>query len=543
MDTSLSSVRLTRRSRPAAWLRSSTGSAPDRLRRVQDAVRQSPAIQACVVGVLLCCVLPFAYDVAGISASLAKATVLSAAAAATFWYLRRVLAIGVWIALPFSIVFLYHPLSAAMSVGDSTVSATLPMLLVPLVAGLSHLLVTNRDIRLAMVLGGLLGVGLVVDRVGGGAMVGLSLTLLLSEALITQKERGGSRFWRRFALHLAVAAALCAVVALAAPGVLSHFGIDMADGVEHAPPAHSVISAPLALVDRDGLLASRLSKLPDDLTGGGACYLGWPIIVLCLVAVWPGSCGDRRRRAAGLVMLVLALTWLIRGDASLHVQLQRLFEFATVKRYVEPLTLHLLGLLVVPLLLLVTSGFLAAARLVTRRNRLTFPAVVFGSTVVMAWWATSPADVTPSGVSLSSALAGSQTTKVLMAFLLVAVAATGLRRVWVGLRTRRWRAALWLIAFGVLAIDCRPYMLAAIHEASAAHVANNAEPHARNCEEGRECAQVTRASCTSYQGLAAQLPTPCSGRVQSDRPIGRSTSGHKIQKTRRSHLTPPLYRV
>ena len=94
------------------------------------------------------------------------------------------------------------------------------------------------------------------------------------------------RRWRESAVRLAALAAITTVVALGLPGVLKGLDVALPASRSTGSTGLGALTAPFALVDRSGLLASRLTNLPAELTaGGGTGYLGWSVIGLGLVAL------------------------------------------------------------------------------------------------------------------------------------------------------------------------------------------------------------------------------------------------------------------
>ncbi len=248
------------------------------------------------------------------------------------------------------------------------------------------------------------------------------------------------------------------------PRLAGHFGFALPIASSTLPSAQ--VTGPFTLVDRDGLLASRLDALPDDLTaGGGRHYLGWSLLVLCLIAVWPmrRDGGDEHpltatRRFALLLVLAFSLMWVMRGSESLHAQLVRMFEFGTVKRYVEPATLHLLGVMTVPLLLGCVVLLLSVGTLLSGRKPWTWVAVFGASTAVITWWTLAPHPPLPTSTLSSGVASGSAVAASIPAMLLVCGAAAGLQRLMAGAKAKLKRLAVWLIALAILAADVAPYV-------------------------------------------------------------------------------------
>ena len=216
------------------------------------------------------------------------------------------------------------------------------------------------------------------------------------------------------------------------------------------------LTAPLNLVDREGLLALRLTDLPAGLTaGGGTGYLGWSVIALGLIAFWPRRRvnSEALQRTAALLILALGLFWLLRGPDSLHDQLRRIFESATVKRHVEPATLQLLGLLVMPLMAMPLLVFLAVGGVLRNRRRWTIGSVLAASVTAILWWGTSPAMLVGSASQIAAAIQGSAMSAALVTFPLVCGVAVGLERLCEGTPTRSGRVLLWPSVLVLLAAD------------------------------------------------------------------------------------------
>lgn len=171
---------------------------------------------------------------------------------------------------------------------------------------------------------------------------------------------------------------------------------------------------------------------------------------------------DYLRRTAALLILAFGLLWLLRGPESMHVQLRRLFEFATVKCYVEPLTLHLLGLLTIPLAAMPLLAFLAVGGVLRRRPRWTFGSIIAAAATAMLWWGVSPAAVPGSVARFAGATQGSATPTALVVFPLICGTAAGFQRLCTACHTRRGRAAVWLCVLVLLAADLYPYARTAL---------------------------------------------------------------------------------
>ena len=236
-----------------------------------------------------------------------------------------------------------------------------------------------------------------------------------------------------------------------------------------------------------------------------------------------------------LLLLALALLWLLRGPDSLHVQLRRIFEFATVKRYVEPATLHLLGLLAIPLLAMPLLVFLAAGGFLRRRPRWTISSVLAASAAAILWWGTSPAAVQGLAGRAINSIQGATMLTALAVFPLFCGAAAGLQRLRRAARRRSGRLLLWLCVMVLLVADfCGPARRAVdrVGEPSVHACA------ARTYENERECAQVLLTDL-SVRGFAE--PTRCALPSvfvpRRSRPFVTTNSRYTLRKSHDAGLT------
>jgi hypothetical protein len=265
------------------------------------------------------------------------------------------------------------------------------------------------------------------------------------------------------------------------------------------------ISDRLCLFTATTFSAATLTNLPSELTAGrGASYLGWTVIGLALIAVWPArQVSQERRRVAGLLLLALMLLWLSRGPESLHGQLRRMFEFATVKRYVEPGTQHLLGLWTIPLFALALSVFFAVGGVLQRRPGWTIGTIITATAAAMVWWGTSPASLAGAVARFVRPTQGSATLTALVLFPLICGTAVGFQRLCTASRTRRGRMVVWLCVLVLIAADLGDPTQRAVDRARQPSIHACA---ARTYENEREWAQASPS--VSVKGLPNQLGAP-----------------------------------
>jgi len=211
---------------------------------------------------------------------------------------------------------------------------------------------------------------------------------------------------------------------------------------------------PFSLVDRGAVLASRLDTLPAEVVaGGGVGYLGWFVLLLCLVAVWPVGRQAPTRRAGLVLTLAFLLVWATFGAQNPHARLRELIEYATVRRYVEPATLNLLGALTVLLALLVLLAFLATAALLSGKCRWTCPVVLVSSAMALGWWTAAPGNLGETAGRISVAVCGSMPVRSAVALLLACVAALGLQRCSRAPRRRHRRLVLSVVLLALTLLD------------------------------------------------------------------------------------------
>jgi hypothetical protein len=452
MLSSANTMRLSRGDGPAVARRVE---GPSSLARTIALTTRGPLGQAILVGVLLAGGLKWIGGVVGVAMTASDVLVISVAAAAAFWFMRGVLGVGFWVALPCSLIWLCHPLQLGSIIGISASAACWPVLLVPVVFAVAGGAAARFGLRGGVFLGLTLGGALAVTGRGGVILVALAAVFTAYGVMAAHQPSRQPISWKTYALGMLIVIVVATFVALALPGVAGQFGAVLpVQGT--AAIGSNAATAPFAWVDRTGLLASRLPVLPEDLrAGGGSLYLGWSMVALCLIAVWPRAADSSHRGAALLITLAFTALWFACGTESLHAQLVRMFEFATLKRYVEPATLQILGLMTVPLAILILVLFLAVGGL--SRRRWTFVSVIAAAATVLLSWAVTPADVLPTSIAQSNAPQNSALLRPLVAFLFVSGAAAGLQRLLDATTTSPRRLVVWMIVLALMAVDIQPY--------------------------------------------------------------------------------------
>jgi len=387
----------------------------------------------------------------GISGGFAHAAVVAGAAAGAYLCLRRMMVLPVWAACLGAVLFLCHPLCVAKTHPSIALAEALPLLLVPWMLLLCRQCARRRRIHVALSCAAVLGIVAVLGASTWAIAMMLPVLCLATEFVLIERQIA----WRRHLGWFVLVVIIAALGGLALFAALSRWG-PFSTNLD-AAKAQTALTAPLALIDRDGALSFRLVKLPNELVaGGGAHYLGFSLITLCLIAVWPSRHCDHSRRAAAWIVLAMVLIWMSLGK-NLHIQLQSMMEFATVRRYVEPATLHLLGVMIVALLAVGLLLFLSTARLISGPRRWTLPAVMVASALLMLWWRTAPPELLPAITRWMAPERSLPILQSLTAMLLVDAAAAGMHRTahaQVSLHRRLLTAAI-LIA--LVATDVYPY--------------------------------------------------------------------------------------
>lgn len=387
----------------------------------------------------------------GITGGMAHFVVVAGAAAGAYVCLRRMMVLPVWVALLGAVLFLCHPLCVARTHPSIALTEALPLLLVPWMLLLCRQCAQSRRIGMALACAVMLGIVVALCVPVWGMAVVLPVLCLAAELVLIEPKIAWRRHLGRFVL-IAIIAALSGLASLTA---LSRWGLRSSN--LQLSDAQTALTAPLTLVDRDGALSSRLAKLSAELiSGGGAHYLGISLIILCLIAVWPSRHGYTARRAAAWIVLAMSLIWLSLGK-NLHIQLLSLMEFATVRRYVEPAALHLLGVMVFVLLAVGLSLFLSTARLISGPGRWTLPAVVVASVLSMLWWRTAPPELWPTITRWLAPERSLPLLQSLAAMLLVGAAAGGLHRAVHVQRSWHRRLLTAAVIIALLAVDVYPY--------------------------------------------------------------------------------------
>ena len=386
-----------------------------------------------------------------ITGEMAHAAVVAGAAVGAYLCLRRMVVLPVWASLLGAVLFVCHPLCVANTHPSITLTEALPLLLAPWILLLCRQCAQGRRIGIALAFAAMLGIaGTLCAAVWKMAMV-LPMLCLAVEFTLIERQTARRRPFGRFVPVTTVAAlsGLASFAALSRSNLLSTS--------LHVGPAQTALTAPLASVDRDGALSSRLAKLPAEfISDGGAHYLGVSLIILCLIALWPSRHRQPSRRVAAWIMLAMFLTWLSLGK-NIHIQLLSLLEFATVRRYVEPLTLHLLGGMIVFLLTVGLLLFLSTARLISGSGRWTFPAVMIAAALSMIWWRTAPPELWPAITRWLAPERSLPFLQTLAAMLLVGAAAMGLHRAVGAQGIVRRRLLTVAIIVALIAVDVYPY--------------------------------------------------------------------------------------
>lgn len=387
----------------------------------------------------------------GKAISIVHISVIFGAAIGAFVYLRRVMRLSVLIALPATLFFLCHPLSVSRLSPSAEPTESLPLWLAPWLLFLAQLCIKSLRygaiVGWAAVLGLLFGFCIPIWQM---LTITLIVCLALESVLI---EKAGSHVDRLRRLGISVIIAVG--VGITTAEVTSRFISPSNQSLIEKPL--SIIKAPLAWGDRDGILSSRLGRGAEDLIAdGGRHYLGISVIALCLIAVWSSQRDDRTLRSAAIIAMAVFFSWLVLGQ-NLHEQLQRMFEFATVKRYVESSTLHLLGMMSLALIALGFVVFFSVATLASGGRRWNFAGVLLAATAVMTWWRTSPPYSTLTFLSSSDSALCMSILQSLTAFLLTCGAAVGVQCILQKNLSARARLLTSAIVLTFLAVDIFPY--------------------------------------------------------------------------------------
>lgn len=378
-----------------------------------------------------------------------NALMLAVAITTMHHWLRSVMGVTLWIAIPLSTLYIAHPLLRPIAFGDGSVIGLTALIVIPLLGIAAKWMVCHSRLlplaTLAAVAGALAALQpMVVLTIFGGLVI------------MAAMHRPPSATRKNAILLSTKNVVLALIVAFSAMNIgrwaLTRFGSEPANASSHLAVS---LMTPLALIDRAGWVSARLAPIaaihPE---AGGAWYLGWGLLALALIGCVSAKKTSAARPIGLIVALMLLLIWCGLGSDSLHAQLRQLFEYATVRRRVEPTTLNLLGLMFIPLTMLVALGYAAMTSLFdSRRRRGSFIGVFTGVGVMLAWWTTCPA-MLPDGPRVqASVLASSLLTLVVIAFALSTSAALGLAYMLKRFSRRHEAALVWLVTLACLSLD------------------------------------------------------------------------------------------
>ncbi|MCG8404722.1 MAG: hypothetical protein MI923_05940 [Phycisphaerales bacterium] len=416
--------------------------------RLTSYLKCAGALEVILVGAASAIGLLSLYYATGEAVGFLRIGMITGAVVGAYVYFRHAMQLATWIALTAVLLFLCHPLSVTRSDPSVALSETTPLLIAPWMMLLSRSCM--RSPRSMMILGqsAIMGLLLATCVPSWQVFVTLLIACLTLELVLLEKNTFHINALKRLGASIIIAAG----TGMAMSAANSVFPVAVNQPETMAEPTG--ITAPLAWVDRNGVLSSQLGKWSEDsISDGGRHYLGCCTILLCLIAVWPSQRHHQTLRAAGLIAMAMFFTWLTLGQ-NLYEQLQRMFEFATVRRYVEPSTLHVLGLMSLALVTLGVVVFLSVATLAGRCRPWSLVGILLASTVVMFWCRTSVTALT----SLSGSAAAMPILNTLTAFLLTCGAAVGIRCVCHKNLSMRGKLVSSVIVLALLATDVFPYM-------------------------------------------------------------------------------------
>lgn len=359
--------------------------------------------------------------------SVEGAAMAAAGSAAFFQYLRGSLRLSLLSALIGGLWWALHPVSRSLWMFESLSRAELFPLVVPLaVLSLANQARVSGRIGL-LVVGMLGGLALGGDPIAAIPPLGLIMVCMIIESFASEPNLGTTRRLRIWALML------CGIIAI---GVASHFAGSFfgwsgeSDHSQASPRLSSIPSPLLHWIDPQGFIEARLPATTASERGwDGSQYMGCSLILLALVGVIKSRRFDGlvTRRVAAMGVVGFACLWLTLPDESLHTQTVLLFRESTVRRYVDPISLHLVGLAILIAFTLPTALGVSLVRLIRASRPMSLPAILAGTGAAWAWWYFAPSDLFTATVQLHSNLAMHAATSVFALGLIVA-ASVGLQR-------------------------------------------------------------------------------------------------------------------
>ncbi len=380
--------------------------------------------------------------------SVAHVVVLSLAIAAMHAWLTQALGVPWTVSIPASVLYLAHPLLRQIVINDNEGVGRLVLVLLPLIGLCATWSASQGRMSARLMLGGLVGVTSVLQPTGAWLLIGSTVVW----AVLKQNEhRSIASAVRDIVKDVVLIGITAGSTMLVTQLAINRWDIGIVPTLSQ--PLAEV--TPFALVDRVGWLSSRLASIPViNSSNGGVWYIGWSSVLLALAGTVVVRPLHARQRIGSLLALVMLVLWCGVGPESLHSQLREMFEFVTIKRHVDPMSLHLVGLLMLPIMIVAALLFRAITNIVgPSRQHSSFTVVVLATCTVLFWWTTSPA-ILPTGLDVSArAIWFSALPPALLAFAISSSAAVGFTHLLLRCSKLPYACAVWMMILGMSWID------------------------------------------------------------------------------------------